>query len=55
VGGIDLAVAQVTPAGSTFLVLIFLPQNVTLGTQVPLTIAIDGRASTAAFLNIRAN
>lgn len=54
-GGIDIPVNQIAAVGAGHQVLLFLPQNVPLGTQVPLTISIDGRVSAPALLNIRSN
>jgi uncharacterized protein (TIGR03437 family) len=53
VGGMDIPVVQIAPIGSGHQVQFFLPQNVTLGAQVPLTISIDGRVSAPALLTIR--
>ena len=55
VGGIDFPVNQIAAVGAAHQVLLFLPQNVPLGTQVPLTISIDGRVSAPALLTIRSN
>ncbi len=55
VGGIDIPVNQIAAVGAGHQVLLFLPQNVTLGAQVPLTISIDGRVSAPALLAIRLN
>lgn len=55
IGGVDIPVVQVIAIGSGHQVVIFLPQNVITGAQVPLTIAIDGRVSAATLISIRSN
>jgi len=55
VGGTDIAINQVAAVGAGHQVILFLPQNIALGTQVPLTISIDGRVSAPVFLSIRTN
>ena len=54
-GGVEIAINQIAAVGTGHHVLLFLPQNVPLGAQAPLTIAIDGRISSPALLNIRSN
>ncbi len=54
-GGIDISINQVAAVGPGHQVLLFLPQNIPLGTQIPLTVSIDGRVSAPVLLPIRSN
>jgi uncharacterized protein (TIGR03437 family) len=53
IGGTELPALQVLPNGSTHFVAFFIPANVPTGTQVPVTITINGRTSAPYSLNIR--
>jgi hypothetical protein len=55
VGGIDVPVTQVLATGSLHQVNLFLPISVAVGSQVPVTVAVDGRTSAPSFFAIRSN
>ena len=53
VGGVETSPVQVLPSGSQHMVVIVVPVNSPTGTEVPLTIAVDGRVSQTLSIAVR--